>query len=54
MRGAIRTIWACARKDIAVALTSKFAAIIALFLPVNVLILMSLFVLGGSRPRPPW
>ncbi len=49
MRGAIRTIWACARKDISVALTSKFAAIIAMFLPVNVLILMSLFVLGGSQ-----
>lgn len=49
MKGSIRTIWACARKDISVALTSKFAAIIALFLPVNVLILMSLFVLGGSQ-----
>jgi ABC-type multidrug transport system permease subunit len=38
-----------ARKDIAIAWTNKFATIIGLFLPVNVLILMSLFVLGGSQ-----
>jgi ABC-type multidrug transport system permease subunit len=45
----LRIIWATARKDIAVALTDRFATIIGLFLPVNVLILMSLFVLGGAQ-----
>lgn len=49
MRYLLRVIWACARKDIAMALTERLATIIGLFLPVNVLVLMSLFVLGGGQ-----
>lgn len=45
----LRIIWACARKDIKTALTERTFTIIGLFLPVNFLILMSLFVLGGSQ-----
>jgi len=41
-------IWTCAKKDIKVALTDRIFTILGLFLPMNVLILMSLFVLAGS------
>lgn len=41
-------IWACMKKDIKTALTERTFTIISTFVPVNVLILMSLFVLGGS------
>ncbi|MDR3572426.1 MAG: ABC transporter permease [Anaerolineaceae bacterium] len=40
---------ACAKKDIKVALTDRVFTILGLFLPMNVLILMSLFVLAGSN-----
>jgi ABC-2 type transport system permease protein len=49
LRNTLRVIWACARKDIAMALTDRLATIIGLFLPVNFLVLMSLFVLGGGQ-----
>ena len=42
-------IWTCAKKDIKVALTDRVFTILGLFLPMNVLILMSLFVLAGSN-----
>jgi ABC-2 type transport system permease protein len=45
----LRVIWGCAMKDLKVALTERVFTIISLFLPVNVLILMSLFVLAGSN-----
>lgn len=45
----LRVIWACAVKDIKSALTERTFTIVGVFIPVNVLILMSLFVLGGSQ-----
>ncbi len=45
----LRVIWACARKDFRVALTDRLFTILGLFVPANVLILMSLFVLAGSN-----
>ncbi len=45
----LRVIWACMKKDIKTALTERAFTIISVFVPVNVLILMSLFVLGGSN-----
>jgi ABC-type multidrug transport system permease subunit len=45
----LRVVWACARKDIRVALTDRLFTILGLFVPANVLILMSLFVLAGSK-----
>ena len=45
----LRVMWACARKDIKVALTERAFTIIGVFIPLNVLILLSLFVLGGSK-----
>src|SRR5712692_3808712 len=45
----LRVIWACARKDIISALTERTFTFIGVFLPVNFLILMSLFVLGGGQ-----
>jgi ABC-2 type transport system permease protein len=45
----LRVIWACARKDFKVALTDRLFTILGLFVPANVLIMMSLFVLAGSR-----
>jgi len=44
----LRVIWACARKDIRSALAERLFTILGLFLPVNVLVLMSLFVLSGG------
>ncbi|HEY3993589.1 MAG TPA: ABC transporter permease [Ktedonobacteraceae bacterium] len=45
----VRVIWACMKKDIRSALTERVFTIISVFLPVNFLILMSLFVLAGSH-----
>ena len=44
----LRVVWACANKDIRAALQDRLFTIIGLFVPLNVLILMSLFVLGGG------
>src|SRR6266567_8122139 len=45
----LRVIWACMKKDIKSALTERVFTIIGIFVPVNVLILMSLFVLSGGQ-----
>jgi ABC-2 type transport system permease protein len=45
----LRVIWACMKKDIRSALTERVFTIIGVFVPVNVLILLSLFVLAGSQ-----
>jgi ABC-2 type transport system permease protein len=45
----LRVIWACMKKDIKTALTERAFTIIGVFLPLNVLILLSLFVLGGGH-----
>lgn len=45
----LRVIWACAKKDVKSALTERVFTIISVFVPVNILILLSLFVLAGSQ-----
>ena len=45
----LRVIWACMKKDIKSALTERVFTIISVFLPMNFLILMSLFVLSGGH-----
>src|SRR6266852_3359742 len=45
----LRVSWACAKKDIKSALIERVFTILSVFLPVNFLILFSLFVLGGSQ-----
>ncbi|HVM71132.1 MAG TPA: ABC transporter permease [Anaerolineales bacterium] len=45
----LRVVWACAKKDFRAALTDRLFTILSLFVPVNVLILMSLFVLAGAN-----
>lgn len=45
----LRVIWACMKKDIRSALTDRTFTIIAAIIPVNVLILLSLFVIGGGQ-----
>ncbi|GAC1656338.1 MAG: hypothetical protein NVS4B7_00040 [Ktedonobacteraceae bacterium] len=45
----LRVIWACMRKDIKSALTERVFTIISIFVPVNILILLSLFVLSGGQ-----
>src|SRR5579883_1847692 len=45
----LRIIWACLKKDLRSALTERVFTIISIFLPVNFLILMSLFVIAGSH-----
>ncbi len=45
----LRVIWACMKKDIRVALTDRIFVILGVFLPVNFLILFSLFVLSGGQ-----
>ena len=45
----VRVIWACMKKDIKSALTERIATVIGVILPVNFLILMSLFVLSGGQ-----
>ena len=44
----LRVIWACMKKDIRSALTERVFTIIGIFVPLNVLILLSLFVLSGG------
>jgi len=45
----LRVILACMKKDIKSALAERVFTIIGIFVPVNVLILLSLFVLAGSQ-----
>jgi ABC-2 type transport system permease protein len=45
----LRVIWACMKKDIRIALTERIFTIISIFLPVNFLILFSLFVISGGQ-----
>ena len=44
-----RVVWACMKKDIQTALSERIFTILGVFIPVNFLILMSLFVLAGSN-----
>lgn len=45
----LRVILACMKKDIKTALSERIFTILSVFVPVNFLILMSLFVLAGSN-----
>ena len=45
----LRIIGACLKKDLRSALTERVFTIVSIFLPVNFLIMMSLFVLAGSH-----
>lgn len=45
----LRVIWACMKKDMLSALTERTFTIVGVFIPLNVLIMMSLFVLAGSH-----
>ncbi len=45
----LRVIWACTKKDIKVSLTDRVFLLLGVFLPVNFLVLFSLFVLGGGQ-----
>lgn len=45
----VRVIVACMKKDIKTALTERAFTIISVFVPLNVLILLSLFVVGGGH-----
>ena len=45
----LRVIWACAKKDLRSALTERAFTIVGIFIPLNVLILLSLFVISGGR-----
>lgn len=45
----LRVMWACMKKDVKSALTERVFTIISLFVPVNILILLSLFVLSGGQ-----
>jgi ABC-2 type transport system permease protein len=45
----LRVILACMEKDVKSALTERVFTIISVFVPVNILILLSLFVLAGSH-----
>src|SRR5216684_5808883 len=44
----LRVIWACARKEIKSALTERLSTVLGIFLPVNFLVLLSLFALSGG------
>ena len=44
----LRVIWACMKKDIRSALTDRVFTIVSIFLPLNFLILFSLFVISGG------
>lgn len=44
----LRVIWACMSKEIKTALTEPTSTIVAVFIPVNILILMSLFAVSGG------
>ncbi len=43
-----RVVWAVARKDIRIGLTERIGTVMGLFLPVNFLILLSLFAISGG------
>jgi ABC-2 type transport system permease protein len=45
----LRVIWACMKKDIKSALTERVFTIISVFVPVNILILLSLFAISGGQ-----
>jgi ABC-2 type transport system permease protein len=45
----MRVVWACMKKDIKSALTDRVFSIVSVFLPLNFLILFSLFVIGGGQ-----
>src|SRR5215472_11025036 len=45
----LRVIWTCMKKDIQSALTQRIGTIIGVILPVNFLILMSLFAISGGQ-----
>jgi ABC-2 type transport system permease protein len=45
----LRVIWACMKKDIKSALTERVFTIVSLLLPLNMTILLSLFVVGGGQ-----
>jgi len=45
----LRVIWACAKKDIRTALTERLFTVVGIFIPLNFLVLLSLFVLAGSN-----
>ncbi len=45
----LRVIWACMKKDIKVSFTDRVFVILGVFLPVNFLVLFSLFVLSGGQ-----
>lgn len=44
-----RVIWACMKKDIRSALNERIFTILSVFVPVNILILLSLFVVSGGQ-----
>jgi len=44
----LRVIWACMKKDIKSSLTERAFTIVGLLVPLNVLIMLSLFVVGGG------
>ncbi len=45
----LRVIWACMKKDIKSALTERVFTIVSVFVPVNILILLSLFAISGGQ-----
>ena len=45
----LRVVWAVAQKDLRIGLTERFSTAISVFLPLNFLILMSLFALSGGQ-----
>src|SRR5947209_5093160 len=49
LRYSLQVIWACLKKDIKSSLTERSTLIQCITLPVNYLILLSLFVLSGSN-----
>src|SRR5260370_20256818 len=44
----LRVIWACLKKDLKSALTEPLYTLVAIILPLNVLLLMSLLVISGG------
>src|SRR5215472_6777291 len=44
----LSVVWACARKEIKSGLSERTSTVVAVFLPVNFLILLSLFALSGG------
>lgn len=44
----LRVIWACAKKEIKTGLTERIGTVLSILLPVNFLVLLSLFALSGG------